>query len=123
MAKGKQPVYKSKLEVAIASDLERLGIKAVYEPSKLNYTIEATYTPDWITYPKGIILEGKGVLDYDTRRKMLAVKKRHPQHDIRFIFQKASNKIGKGSRTTYGEWADKNGFKWCELPIPKDWLK
>jgi len=39
------------------------------------------------------------------------------------VFQKANNKIRKGSKTTYGKWADDNGFKWADNTIPKEWLK
>jgi len=120
--KKRKPVYKSKLEEQVAEELGQLKIKAIYEPCKLPYTLELNYIPDWITYPNEIIVEAKGKLDSKTRQKMLAVQKRHPHLDIRFIFQRASNKLYKGSKTTYGEWATKHGFKWCELPIPKGWL-
>jgi len=53
---------------------------------------------------------------------MLAVKDAHPHLDIRFVFQR-NNTISKNSKTTYGDWADKHGFKWCVFPnIPPDWL-
>ena len=57
------------------------------------------------------------------RRKMLAVKAQHPELDIRFVFQR-NNTLSKQSKTTYGAWADKHGFKWCIFPdIPTSWLK
>ena len=31
------------------------------------------------------------------------------------------NKIYKGSKTTYGAWADRHGFKWAEGSIPEEW--
>ena len=119
----KKSNYKSKFEESVAEDLERLKIKAHYEPSKLPYIIESYYVPDWMILPNGIILEAKGKLDAITRRKMLAVKRKHPHLDIRFVFMRAKNRITKGSSTTYGDWATKNGFKWCELPIPKGFLR
>ena len=53
---------------------------------------------------------------------MLAVKKQHPELDIRFIFQR-NNTLTKRSKTTYGDWCDKHGFLWCIYPnLPEDWL-
>jgi len=116
--------YKSKLEEAVAAELKGLKVKANYEPSKLPYVLERNYIPDWVVPSSGIILEAKGKLDPDSRAKMKAVKKKHPHLDIRFIFSKANNKLNRNSKTTYGEWATKNGFKWCEVgSIPKKWFK
>jgi len=63
------------------------------------------------------------VLDGKTRKKMKLVKKFNPKLDIRLIFEKASNKIYKGSKTTYGEWADLHGFKWTDNTLPEDCRK
>jgi hypothetical protein len=68
-------------------------------------------------------IEAKGVLDQETRTKMVAVKKAHPELDIRFVFMDASKKLRKGSKTNYGEWATRNGFRWADREIPEDWLK
>jgi hypothetical protein len=70
-----------------------------------------------------VYLEYKGVLDGKTRKKMKLVKKQHPKLDIRIIFEKASNKIYRGSKTTYGMWADQHGFKWEDNVMPKDCKK
>jgi len=34
----------------------------------------------------------------------------------------ASNKIRKGSGTTYAKWCDKKGIKYANQSIPKSWL-
>ena len=53
---------------------------------------------------------------------MLAVKKQHPELDIRFIFQR-NNTLTKRSKTTYGDWCDKHGFLWCIYPhLPPEWF-
>ena len=53
---------------------------------------------------------------------MLAVKKQHPELDIRFIFQR-NNTLTKRSKTTYGDWCDKHGFPWCIYPhLPPEWF-
>lgn len=99
-----------------------------YEPDTFQYTVEETrtYTPDFrITTKAGktFYIEYKGVLDLETRKKMVRVRDQYPKLDIRFVFQKASNKIRKNSKTTYGMWATKNNFKWSDNTIPKGWLK
>lgn len=102
-------------------------LSSEYEPDSFTYTVEETktYTPDYkVKTKKGRIfyIEYKGVLDLETRKKMLRIKDQYPKMDIRLIFQKAANKIRKGSPTTYGMWAEKNGFPWAELNIPRRWL-
>ena len=53
---------------------------------------------------------------------MLAVKKQHPELDIRFIFQR-NNTLTKRSKTTYGDCCDKHGFPWCIYPhLPPEWF-
>lgn len=116
------PQFKSKFEVGIAAQFKKAGVKAKYEPHPLSYTLECKYIPDWIL-PNGIYIEAKGKLDAISRRKMLAVKAKYPEKDIRFVFQRAGNRLRKGSNTTYAQWADKHGFKWCEGFPPKEWFK
>ena len=104
------------------------AVQADYEPDSFVYTVEETrtYTPDWRLISRSghtFYIEYKGVLDLETRKKMVRVRDQHPDLDIRFVFQKASNKIRKNSKTTYGMWADKNGFDWADNTIPARWLK
>jgi hypothetical protein len=69
-----------------------------------------------------IIIECKGFLDQQDRRKLKAVKDQHPELDIRLVFQKASRKLTKAkSSSTYAQWAEKYGFKWSEDVIPLEW--
>ena len=68
-------------------------------------------------------MEAKGVLDPSTRTKMVAVKKAHPDLDIRFLFMNAGNKLSKRAKMTYGQWAVKNGFPYAEgTSIPEEWF-
>ena len=114
--------YRSMFEVNFAASLKARGVEAVYEPEKLPYTLHYDYVPDF-KLSNGVYLECKGKLDPDSRRKMLAVKRQHPSLDIRFVFMRASNRLRKGSKTTYAQWAESHGFKWCEGMPPKDWFK
>lgn len=94
-----------------------------YEPDKFPYTQPAKdrkYIPDFKTGSKKIYLEAKGKLDLDTRQKMLWFKECNPEITIVFLFMNPDNKITKRSKTTYGMWAEANGFPW--LDYRKDWL-
>lgn len=99
-----------------------------YEADCLKYRVEETkkYTPDWtVVVSKGhtMYIEYKGVLDQATRKKMLLVKTQHPNLDIRIVFQRGKNKIYKGSKTTYMEWAAKHGFIAADNEVPESWFK
>lgn len=114
--------FRSGLEEKVADLLVNLGVKYEYESTKVPYVLQCNYTPDFLL-PNGVYLETKGQLTEEDRRKMKAVKKAHPELDIRFVFQAPYNKIYKGSKTTYAQWAEKNGFPYCAYhSIPIDWL-
>ena len=95
----------------------------IREPLKLTY--EKFYVPDFLLVTrsgKAICIECKGVLTVADRSKMRAVAKCNPEIDIRFMFQDANKRV-KGTKSTYGQWATKYGFKWCEgIVIPRRWL-
>lgn len=115
--------YRSGLEETVGKELESRGISYGYESVKISWVDHKVrkYTPDFIL-PNDIIIETKGRFVAADRRKHLEIQKQHPRHDIRFVFQNASNKLNKGSNTSYGQWCDKNGFKWAEGSIPQEWL-
>jgi hypothetical protein len=116
---------RSGLEESVCKDLSARGVKYEYESIRLKYTRPAkehTYTPD-IILSNGIILELKGRLTAEDRKKMLLVKNDHPDLDIRFIFSSSRTKINKNSKTTYGDWAAKNGFPFHDKTVPEEWLK
>jgi hypothetical protein len=79
------------------------------------------YVTDFIL-PNGIIIEAKGRLTMFDRAKMVLVRACNPKRDIRFVFQKASNPIRKGSNTTYSAWCEKNDFRWAEGTVPQSWI-
>lgn len=114
--------YRSKLEKRVADLLSQLGVSFEYESTKVPYQLQCNYTPDFLL-PNGIYLEVKGRLTTEDRRKMRAVKELHPNLDVRFVFQSPYNKLYKGSKTTYAQWAEKHGFPHCAFhSIPLDWL-
>lgn len=113
--------FRSGFEAKTANYLRRLGIEFEYESLKVSYMRAATYTPDFIL-PNGIIVETKGLWTSEDRTKHLLIKEQHPELDVRLCFQNASNKIRKGSKTTYAMWCEKKGLKYCDKTIPKSWL-
>ena len=113
--------YRSGFEAKLAHQLKRGGVSFQYETLQLEYTKTATYTPDFIL-PNGIIIEAKGLWTVEDRTKHLLVREQHPHLDIRLVFMNASNKIRKGSNTTYAVWCEKKNIKYANKTIPKSWL-
>lgn len=118
--------YRSGLEASVARDLEQRRVTFGYEVVELFYEIPHTYTPDFVIRTKSgkvIYVEAKGYFTSADRRKLLEVKRAHPQVDIRLLFQNAKNRIGKAKASkTYGQWATKSGFKWAEEWVPEEWV-
>lgn len=109
---------RSKFEERIAKLLPS-GTK--YEDESFMYTKLHTYIPDF-TLPNGVLIETKGRFTSADRTKHRLVKSQHPSLDIRFIFMR-DNKLNKTSKTTYTQWAEKNGFKYAVGTVPPEWLK
>ena len=122
MTKKKTSKFRSKLEENIATLLDGLGVSFEYESEKLGYTIEHSYTPDFVL-PNYTYLEAKGYWDPADRRKILAVKRDNPGIDIRMVFQSPYNTISKRSKTTYAKWCEKHDIPWSSYQnIPIEWL-
>ena len=114
--------FRSKLEERIATLLQELGVSYEYESTRVPYTIQHFYNPDFIL-PNYVHLEAKGYWDAADRRKILAVKKENPDLDLRMVFQSPFNTISKKSKTTYAQWCEKHNIPWCAFhTIPIDWL-
>lgn len=117
--------YRSGLEEKIAAQLEAAGIPVAFEQYKLKYVVparEATYTPDFVLR-NGVIVESKGIFDVEDRKKHLLIREQHPELDIRFVFSSSRSKLYKGSKTSYAEWCEKNGFLFADKLIPAAWLR
>jgi len=116
--------FKSGLEETISQQIESQGIKVEYETEKVPYIIPASnhnYSPDF-KLPNGIRVETKGRFVAADRKKHLLVKEHNPHMDIRFVFSNSKNKISKNSKTTYGDWCEKNGYKYADKLIPNEWF-
>jgi len=137
------PKGRSGFESRIRDSLDKRKVKYSYEPVDLPYEIPGKYKPDFVlgTTKKSltvdqladkIIVEVKGYLDADTRKKMIAVKKAHPQLDIRFVFQndgfvyknkKAKRRNEDSTDMRYSDWCKKYGFLYAFDAVPEDWIR
>jgi len=116
--------FRSGFEQNIAAQLNEAGVGFTFEEVKLEYEKPATqhkYTPDF-QLENGIFIETKGRFLPDDRKKHLLVRDSNPDKDIRFVFQNSRTTISKGSKTSYGSWCVKNGFKYADKLIPEEWI-
>lgn len=114
------PQFRSIFERNLNDNLKSRGVKFTYETLELPYTLHCIYHPDFIL-SNGIIIEAKGRLLPTEKRKMITVKKQHPNLDIRFVFMYPDRKI-TGTKQTHTEWATKNGFKSAGERVPQEWI-
>jgi hypothetical protein len=116
--------WRSGLEEDVAKALTSAGVPFTYEEMKIKYIKPASehqYTPDFVL-DNGIIVETKGRFLIADRKKHLLIKRQQPHLDIRFIFSNSKQKLNKGSRTSYADWCNKNGFLYADKEIPDSWI-
>ena len=125
--RGYKHGYRSGLEDKIGKQITDAGHEVVYETDKIAYEVpmrNAKYTPDFKLPKKGgfFYVETKGIFDLEDRKKHQLIREQHPDIDIRFVFSNANNKLYKSSKTTYGAYCEKHGFRWAHKTIPTKWL-
>jgi hypothetical protein len=114
--------FRSSLEAKVSELLPSI----VYETDKIRYTIPASnhsYCPDF-KLGENDYIEVKGRLMPQERKKHLLIQEQHPEIRIRFFFDKSTNLIYKGSKTTYADWCDQHDFEYTDIKkgLPKSWL-
>jgi len=114
-------VYGKNYEAQVIKALDEAGHPYTFEGLRLPYTVVSTYYPD-IVLPNGIIVEIKTYLGPEDEEKMKAVKRCHPDLDIRFVFEKPNKKMPR-RQMTHGEWALKYGFLYAGGTIPEEWTQ
>lgn len=112
--------FKSGFERTVDANLRSRGVKFTYETLELPYTLHGVYHPDFIL-SNGVIVEVKGFLDRESKRKMIAIRKQYPDLDLRFLFSEGAKKV-PGTKQTHAQWASRTGYPWAEEVIPEDWL-
>lgn len=99
------------------------GQSLFYERDRFKYTLEKTYTPDFIvekTDGSVTYIESKGYLRSTDRTKILAVL-RDNDIDLRICFMQ-DHKLSRGSRNRYSDWCDKHKITYAVGRIPEEWL-
>lgn len=115
--------YRSKFELTFANKLKELGLKAEYESEKIHYIQPEkvrTYNPDW-TIGRDIYIETKGRFSASDRAKMVLVQRSNPTVKFYILFQNSNVTLSKVSKTTYGQWCDKNDIEWADIKDVKRW--
>lgn len=104
-------------EKGLEKQLKKAKVKYEYETERIPYSILGNYIPDFIISlgEHKIYVEAKGYFRIDAKRKMIAVKKQHPELDIRFVFYSKKKSDIK--------FAEKYGFPYAIGEIPKEWLR
>ena len=107
---------RNKFETKVYLELKKSGLPFKYEAVKIPYVLAKHYIPDFIieTQLGKIYVECKGYFRPEHKEKMIAVKRQHPDKDIRILFYAPNKK--------YAKWALKHGFKYAFYTIPEDWL-
>ena len=106
--------YRSKLEEMVAA---LLGTKWQYEPFRIPYTIDHTYTPDFVYELSGgaeILVEVKGFFrPGDTQKyKAIAAECKITGRELVFFLSSPFKKVRKGGQINMAQWCDKEGIKW-----------
>lgn len=105
---------------------------ATFKPPKFGYTIEKTYSPDFLIEidHKRVYIEAKGRMrDNDEARKYIFIREALCENsELVFLFYDPNKpmpfakKRKDGTKFTHSNWADKHGFKWYTVDtFPKEW--
>ena len=120
--------FEERVDSLLLSSLKELRSRkkpeVAYEQTKIPYVVRKNYVPDWtIVRPDGttLYLETKGYFDPEARAKMRLIKNQYPDLLIALCFQQ-NNFIGKKSKVTYTDWAERHGFLHSVGFIPFEWL-
>jgi hypothetical protein len=109
----------------VAQQIASLGLPVLFETEVIKFdqpVKHRSYHPDF-KLPNGILIETKGRLTTADRQKHLWIKAQLPHLDLRFVFSNPNSKIAKGSKTSYSDWCNSNGFKFSRGSIPQDWFQ
>lgn len=106
---------RNKFEQKLYDSLTKTKVPFTYEAEKIPYVLAGHYIPDFIIHTSlgKVYVEAKGYFRPEAKRKMVAVKKQHPELDLRIVFY---NKTQANIR-----WAERYGFKYSFVTIPKEW--
>lgn len=122
--------YRSYFETDVAKELSSLKRKfkkafdVKYEDEIFSYSLHRNYNPDFkVVRSDGSILyiEAKGVLDRESKAKMLAVRDAHPEATFVLLFPPYPS-LSKKRAMEYAKWCNKHSFDFSIGTIPARWL-
>lgn len=107
---------RNRFERKLERQIKKSKVAYGYEGERIAYILAKYYIPDFIIHtPLGLVyIEAKGYLRPEHKAKMVAVKKQHPEKDIRIVFYAPNKK--------YAKWAEKHGFRYAFSTIPEEWF-
>jgi predicted nuclease of restriction endonuclease-like RecB superfamily len=106
---------RNKFEKEVDAQLRRSKVPYKYEAEKIPYILNGIYIPDFIlrTSLGKVYIECKGYFRPEDKKKLKAVKRQHPEIDLRLLFY--------SYKPQYIKWCIKHGFKYAVQTIPKEW--
>jgi hypothetical protein len=107
---------RNQFEKKLDKQLKKSKVQYAYERDRIPYILARFYLPDFVvSTTRGLLyIEAKGHLRREDKAKLAAVKKQHPEKDIRIVFYNKNKQ--------YIRWAERNGFRYSFETIPKEWL-
>jgi predicted nuclease of restriction endonuclease-like RecB superfamily len=110
-------------EVRCAADMDSKKIEWKYEIEKLRYQHKVqTYTPDFLL-ADGTLIEYKGKMTNETRKKLLSIKRCNPKRRLCIVFEKPDNKLSsRPNSQRYWQWAEANQFEWSDQVVDPRWV-
>jgi len=108
---------RNKFETKIYTQLRRAKVDFKYEEERIAYILARHYLPDFIiSTPLGkIYIECKGYLRQEDKAKLAAVKRQHPDKDLRIVFYE--------KRIKQIKWAERQGIRYAIGKIPIEWIQ
>ncbi len=73
-----------------------------YEPIIMPYVIEITYTPDFVDVENKVLIED--------HHRLIWVRKAYPDWTLKIKLMTPNQKIRKGGKITYKQYAEKHGW-------------
>lgn len=106
--------FRSGSEEKLSSLLTEAGYNYRHEPFYIEYEVHEVrkYLPDFVL-DNNIILEVKGRFLSVDRKKHIRLREKHPDIDVRFVFDNPNARLSKGAKSSYANWCEKNSFKYC----------
>jgi predicted nuclease of restriction endonuclease-like RecB superfamily len=111
-------------EVRCAADMDKRKIPWKYEHEKLAYQHKVqAYIPDFTLVDNDdLLIEYKGKMTDETRKKIASIKRCNPERRICLVFERPNNKLSSRAKMRYWEWAERKGIEWSDKYVLEEWL-